>query len=222
MGRAGAGGGGHSGGGHSSSRTSGGHRVGGRSGGSSFGGGGSHYGGSHHRSSSSGSSYGGGFFDRDVPSPNDGFGWERTNSPLQPPPPDRYKGGYSHHVEEVETPKGLFAGIIIFIIAIMFLSTIIHSLPDSKSTINRTKLESGVPYQNNCITDEIGWIDNEEGVEKKLQNFYNKTGVQPYIYFKSYDPSLKTDEDKEQWAQDFYTANIDNEATFLYVYFEIF
>lgn len=215
MGRAGAGGGGHSGGGHSSGRTGGGHQVGGRSGGGSFGGG-SSFGG---RGSHGDFGCGGGFYGRSVPSPDDGFGWEKTKSHLQPPPPDRYNNSYSQVNEDVEVSKGLFTGIIVFIVAIMFIATIVSSMSDVKSTINREKLNSGVPYQNNCVVDEIGWITNPEGVEKKLQNFYKKTGVQPYVYFKSYDSTLKTNEDKEQWAQNFYTNNINNEATFLYVYF---
>lgn len=57
-------------------------------------------------------------------------------------------------------------------------------------------------------------------LSRNLQNFYNKTGIQPYIYLKAYDASLSTDAEKEEYAKDWYDKNIDNEDTFLYVYFE--
>lgn len=88
-----------------------------------------------------------------------------------------------------------------------------------KSTINREALTGSAPFVNNCIVDELGWFDNEGSTERRLQDFYKKTGVQPFIVLHAYDSALTTDEQKEAWARDYYEGNIKNESTFLYVYF---
>ena len=72
---------------------------------------------------------------------------------------------------------------------------------------------------NDCITDELGWVDNESRTEKELKYFYDKTGVQPVILFKEYDSELQTDSQKTQWAEAHYEENFDQENIFLYVYF---
>ena len=197
MGRAGSGGhsGGHSSGGHSSSRTSGGH---------SFGGGSSHRAGSgsSHSGPSFGGGYGGGYH-------SSSFGNYNHYGPTYVGRRFYGGGGFSG-----------FTGIIILIIVLvaMFggLSTK-GSIP--ASTQNREKVQTGVAFNNNCIVDEIGWIDNLSKTEKRLQNFYNKTGIQPYVVFHKYDESLKTESDKEAYANKYYEENIDNEGTFLFMYF---
>lgn len=93
------------------------------------------------------------------------------------------------------------------------------SSPVPSSSYNREKLDSGNGYINDCIEDQLGWFDNESGTESRLKTFYEKTGVQPYIILLDYDSSLATEADKEQRAQELYDEYIDNESTFLYVYF---
>jgi hypothetical protein len=88
-----------------------------------------------------------------------------------------------------------------------------------ESTIVREKLDSGNAYINDCIIDELGWFDNRTKTEKELKEFWEQTGVQPYIILKSYDSSLTTNDEKEQWAKDYYDENFDTENIFLYVYF---
>lgn len=197
MGRAGSGGhsGGHSSGGHSSSRTSGGH---------SFGGGSSHRAGSG--SSHSGPSFGG------------GYGGGYHSSPF---------GNYNYYgptyVGRRFYGSGGFSGITGIIILIIVLVAMFGGLSTKgsipASTQNREKVQTGVAFNNNCIVDEIGWIDNLSKTEKRLQNFYNKTGIQPYVVFHKYDESLKTESDKEVYANKYYEENIDNEGTFLFMYF---
>lgn len=195
MGRAGAGGGGggHSGGGHSSSRSSGGHHVSSGSSGRRAGGG---------RSSYSGhSSYGGGSF--------------------YPRPPRRSTVIVSH--------GGNFNAVISLIIFVVVLIAAFGGFPSSnssstksvpKSTQNRERLESGVVgYDNNCIIDNIGWFDNVTKTEKSIKQFYDKTGVQPYIVLNAYDSTLLTDTAKEEYAKKWYDEHIKNESTFLYMYF---
>lgn len=199
MGRAGAGGGGgvHSGGGHSSSRSSGGHHVSSGSSGRRAGGGRSSY--SGHSSYGGGRFYGGGFYQR---------------------PPRRSTVIVSH--------GGSFNTVISLIIFIVVLVAAFGGFPSSnssstksvpKSTQNRERLESGVGYDNNCIIDNIGWFDNVTKTEKSIKQFYDKTGVQPYIVLNAYDSTLLTDTAKEEYAKKWYDEHIKNENTFLYMYF---
>lgn len=205
MGRAGAGGGGggHSGGGHSSSRSSGGHHVSSGSSGRRAGSGGSSHssynGRSSYGSGGFGGSYGGGFYPR---------------------PPRRSTVIVSH--------GGSFNTVISLIIFIVVLVAAFGGFPSSnssstksvpKSTQNRERLESGVGYDNNCIIDNIGWFDNVTKTEKSIKQFYDKTGVQPYIVLNAYDSTLLTDTAKEEYAKKWYDEHIKNESTFLYMYF---
>lgn len=192
MGRAGGGGhsGGHSSGGHSSSRMSGGH---------SFGGGSNHRAGSGF--SHSGPSFGGGYH-------SNSFGNYNYYGPT-------YVGRRFY--------GGGFSGITGIIVAIIFVIAIFSGLSTKgnipASTQNREKVYTGVAFDNNCVVDEIGWIDNLSKTEKRLQNFYNKTGIQPYVVFHEYDESLKTESEKEAYANKYYEDKIDNEGTFLFMYF---
>ncbi len=199
MGRAGAGGGGggHSGGGHSSSRSSGGHHVSSGSSGRRAGGGRSSY--SGHSSYGGGRFYGGGFYPR---------------------PPRRSTVIVSH--------GGSFNAVISLIIFVVVLIAAFGGFPSSnssstksvpKSTQNRERLESGVGYDNNCIIDNIGWFDNVTKTEKSIKQFYDKTGVQPYIVLNAYDSTLLTDTAKEEYVKKWYDEHIKNESTFLYMYF---
>lgn len=230
MGRAGGGGGGRSsGGGHSHSRSGGGHRAGGSSGGSRARGGG--FGGS---SGGFGGPSGG-------PRRTGGPGMpppRHHGGPGMPPPPPRHYGGPGmpppprHHRRYYGGGHGagcsvslLMTIIILVAIAYVFSGTSRTayyggaSSGSQASTIQREKLESGNAYMNNCVVDEIGWFDNVSKTESQLKEFWEETGVQPYIILKDYDAALATDAQKEQWTLDYYDANFDTENIFLYVYF---
>lgn len=197
MGRAGAGGhsGGHSSGGHSSIRSSGGHHV-------SSGGG--------HRAGSGGSFGGGSYRSSYHENPYSG----RRNIHVGP----TYVGGGGYYGRGRNSIIGIvIAFIFIVIFAISIASSGFSKVP--ASTYNREKVNTGVAFQNDCIVDEVGWFDNITKTERRLQDFYNKTGIQPYIVLHAYDPELTTDAEKEQYANEYYENNIDNEGTFLFMYF---
>lgn len=205
-GRGSSGGGSRSGGSRSSSRSSGGHRIGSssssRAGRGSFGGGG-------------GSSFG-------------SFGSPRPPRTPRPPRPPRGPGYYGESYYDrpprpprrpASTLSTIFAFLIVLTIAAMYMVPFIGGGSSGVSTIERHKLESGNGFENNCITDELGWFENESRTESKLKDFYQETGVQPIILFKKYDASLKNDDDKAKWAEDYYEDYINREDVFLYVYF---
>lgn len=140
-------------------------------------------------------------------------------------PGPRYYGpgyGYRGGGPRVVVHTGFFWVLpwLIFVVAILIAVAMSRSGDIPASTQNRDKLNLGIGFNNDCVVDEIDWVYNPSGVAKLLQSgFYEKTGVQPYVVFHRYDPSLVTDDDKELWAQEYYERNIDNEGTFLYVYF---
>ena len=91
------------------------------------------------------------------------------------------------------------------------------------SSYNREKLNTGNGYIIDCIYDELGWFENESRTESRLKDFYNETGVQPYIVLLDYDTYSgkgTSDDDKYNYALDYYENNITNESTFLYVYMQ--
>lgn len=145
---------------------------------------------------------------------------------MAPPPPPRPHRGYGRR-HGGGCFSSLFAAIIILIVIANLLPAMRDTAYDGggvssasqTSTIKREKLESGNAYINNCVMDEIGWFDNESKTEARLMEFWEETGVQPYIILKAYDAALDTDAKKEQWTVDYYDANFDTENIFLYVYF---
>lgn len=191
MPRPGTSGGGHrSSGGHSSSRVGGGHHVG--------------------RSS------------RPTGSSSFNSGPSMHHYHHTPPPPRRGYYGYRRNVY-TSSSSGLgtlIACLIVFAVVIFSFFMIASDDSDVTSTINREKIENPIPYDNNCIKDELGYVENTSKLSKNLKNFYNKTGIQPYIYLKSYDETLTSDSQKDNYAQNCYEQNIDNEDTFLFVYYE--
>lgn len=191
MPRPGTSSGGHrSSGGHSSSRVGGGHHVGGSS--------------------------------RPTGSSSFNRGSSMHHYHHTPPPPRRGYYGYRRNVY-TSSSSGLgtlIACLIVFAVVIFSFFMIASDDSDVTSTINREKIENPVAYDNNCIRDELGYIENQGKLSKNLKNFYNKTGIQPYIYLKSYDETLTSDSQKDNYAQNWYEQNIDNEDTFLFVYYE--
>ncbi len=138
----------------------------------------------------------------------------------------------------------VLAAVIVIIIVVLLISSLVNGLfggsknnssyeenysytgnaSGSSSTASsakssRTKLESGIAFDSDCITDELDWLDDISATGKSLETFYDLTGVQPYVYFKAYDSSLDSKSEKADFAEDWYNDNIDNEYTFLYVYF---
>lgn len=191
MPRPGTSSGGHrSSGGHSSSRVGGGHHVGGSS--------------------------------RPTGSSSFNRGPSMHHYHHTPSPPRRGYYGYRRNVY-TSSSSGLgtlIACLIVFAVVIFSFFMIASDDSDVTSTINREKIENPIPYDNNCIKDELGYVENISKLSKSLKNFYNKTGIQPYIYLKSYDETLTSDSQKDNYAQNWYEQNIDNEDTFLFVYYE--
>ncbi len=71
-------------------------------------------------------------------------------------------------------------------------------------------------------TDENDWINNKTLLQKGLKNFYNKTGVQPYLYITdsingTHDPDMSQ---LTFFAEQLYDELFTDEAHLLLVFFE--
>lgn len=127
----------------------------------------------------------------------------------------------------------IFAGVFSYRSAQNTQTTVVHeesheneheenhsSNSSSGSSSSREKADTGLTFDSDCIVDEAGLLEDIETVGEDLEEFFEATGVQPYVYLKAYDDSLTTDSKKDAWAEDWYEDNIDNEGTFLFVYFD--
>lgn len=151
-----------------------------------------------------------------------------------PPPPRGYRGRRYRRTYYGGSPSGRLLSaittIVVLTVLFAFLSVFLMTIPLSRSgqsgsssipasTRNRDKLNSGMSFDSNCIIDELDWFDSVSRAGTRLRTFYDKTGVQPYIVLLKYHPELTTDSQKEDYALEYYDTHIDNESTFLYMYF---
>lgn len=109
--------------------------------------------------------------------------------------------------------------VLLIVVLACFVGARVSASRVPASSSGREPIATGVAFDNDCIIDELGWFDDVGKASRKLKNFYDVTGIQPFVYLRAYDQSLTTDEEKTRFAEDWYAANIENESTFLFVYF---
>lgn len=78
----------------------------------------------------------------------------------------------------------------------------------------------GVECNTSCVIDDEGWIGDPTKLGKQLKNsFFNKTGVQPFIKINKFMPYFSSQEEGQAYAENWYANNIQNQSTFLLMYF---
>ncbi len=92
----------------------------------------------------------------------------------------------------------------------------------TKSTVQRVALPAGSVNETGYYTDELGWIDNETKLLAGMKNFYQETGVQPYLYITdtvngSHSPTAT---DLKNFTEGLYDDLFTDEAHLLLVFFE--
>ena len=231
MGRSGGSGGGHSGGGFSGgSRGGGGFSGGSRGGGGrSFGGGGGH---------SSGGSFGG----------FSGGGFRPSGGGYRPSGGSFYPGGMGYSGGGGGGGGGggcgcgglgcggCFTVIIVVMVALFLLGIIGGVITDvggtvssagssgssgsvAKSTVEREPLPASASHETGYYTDEEDWFARPSDLESGLKYFYQKTGVQPYVYVvgSSHGTTLSA---LQTFADEQYDALFDDEAHYLMVFYD--
>lgn len=87
------------------------------------------------------------------------------------------------------------------------------------STKNREKLDSSlVNVSTEWYTDELGWIEYENALIRGMENFYNKTGIQPYLYLVKSNGTMSTEE-MTSFANETYDKLFTDEGHILLCYF---
>lgn len=197
MGRSGGSSGGHSSGGFGSGHSSGGFSGGGRS--------------------SSGYSSGGGFSSHSGPGPH--YGGYRGG----------YFGGFGYGPRRYRHNSGCFTFFVLVLWAMVFI-LIFSSISKTtnktviKNTTEREKLV-GVVSKTDWYEDQIGWISSKNVLIEGLEDFYNETGVQPYVLFVSYSSDFWNDStlvptEADDYLEDVYNEKFTDEAHFIFAYFE--
>ncbi len=225
MGRSGGGGGGFSGGGFSGggfsggSRGSGGFSGGGRSGRSGGG--------------SRGGSFGGGGFGGPPPRPphyggGNNLGSSLLNAWLLSQIFGGNRGGSNRSPNQKNNKGGcgiLFGLLIVLIVLSIVLLFASASMADAngvdRSTIQREPL-SGVVTETGYYQDDPGWIADSEKLTAGMKYFYQKTGVQPFLYIvEEVDgdryPSVRT---LQKFAEEQYDKLFTDEGHFLLVFYD--
>ena len=90
------------------------------------------------------------------------------------------------------------------------------------STVARKALPRGSVNETGYYTDQLGWIDNQTKLLPGLKHFYQKTGVQPYLFITdtingSHSPTAS---DLDEAANSLYEKLFTDEAHLLLVFFE--
>lgn len=128
--------------------------------------------------------------------------------------------GISKREQAADTAVKIAAILLIAVFLIFAVWANVPVQTVTKSTVTRAKAESQPAYLENCIHDELGWIEDPENVSSELRYFYEKTGCQPYLYLKRYDPALTTYSACMKWAKNYYAATfVRRQNTVLYIYF---
>lgn len=210
MGRSSGGGGGHSSGGFGGGHSSGGFSGGGRSSGGfssrgSFGGS-SRNSGFHSRPPRPGPIYGRPHYHRHSP----GYGYG-------------YDYGYRHNY------SGSWVVILAFIIIIAIVmpimqNTIFNSTKVEKNTTERVAL-NGVVSKTDWYEDNIGWITSKNTLISGLEDFYKKTGVQPYVLFVPYSAEYWNGTNinatkADAYLEKVYAEKFEDEGHFIFAYFQ--
>lgn len=117
------------------------------------------------------------------------------------------------------------AGFLILALAFMIIAYNINKAPGSgitPSTVARKALPAGSVNETDYYADNLDWISNRTAMLAGLKHFYQRTGVQPFIYITdtvngSHSPS--TDE-LDVFANGLYDQLFTDEAHILLVFFE--
>ena len=223
-------------------------RGGGSRGGGSFGGsrgGGGSFGGNRGGAgrSSGSSGRGGGSFGGGSSSGRGSYGGNRGGSggPIFRPGPIFIPGNsrrrYGRGPNYGGGNSGCGCGTVLIILFFLFILFSLFSLfggftssssggsnDITKSTIEREPLNKSSVNETAYFTDEAGWISNQTELTKGLKYFYDKTGVQPYVYITdNINGSTSTNlsnEEMSNFANQLYDELFTDEAHLLLVFYE--
>ncbi len=120
--------------------------------------------------------------------------------------------------------------IILFICTMLFIS--FFSISSVKSPVSQTEIKnttertplSGVVTKTDWYDDQIGWISSPNQLISGLEDFYNLTGVQPYVMLIPYSETYWNGDTLNTSAADtylneIYDSHFSDEGHFIFAYF---
>lgn len=150
------------------------------------------------------------------------------HSPGYQPGYRRYRSGGSYGNAAITSPFSATTAVILIVVVVIALafSAVAGNLGTGSnipaSTAHREALPAGMAQQTDYYTDELGWITNRSELTAGLKHFYQKTGIQPYLYIVdningNYSPTI---EQLSSFARATYNQLFTDEAHFLLVFQE--
>lgn len=126
---------------------------------------------------------------------------------------------------------GCGCGTIVAIVVIFFILAIIMTSISSMfsgsggitaSTKQREPLPKGSVNETGYYTDNLNWIKSESTLTSGMKHFYDKTGVQPYLYLTDTvnGSNSPTQAELQAFTEDLYDQLFTDEAHLLLVFFE--
>lgn len=114
--------------------------------------------------------------------------------------------------------------VVVVFLLVLFSCVALVSDDEMTNTTERTALVGSVK-KTDWYRDDIGWVSSKSVLIEGMEYFYNETGVQPYYLLVPYDKELwKEDvllaEKADEYLEKFYEDTFDDEAHFLFAYFE--
>lgn len=112
--------------------------------------------------------------------------------------------------------------VILLVLALGIVAVALGGSSDSvtKSTVQRETLPASAVNETDYYTDEAGWISNKNQLTSGMKDFYQRTGVQPYLYIlRDYNGSTTpTTTQLQQFAEQEYDKLFTDEGHFLLVF----
>ena len=96
----------------------------------------------------------------------------------------------------------------------------------TQSTINRKPLEKGSVVETDYYIDNLGWIDSGSVLTSGMRSFYQKTGVQPFLYItdtiNGIPHPINSDLPRalDEFAEQLYDELFSDEAHILVIFYE--
>lgn len=137
--------------------------------------------------------------------------------------PHYHSGGYGYGYS---SSSSWISILVFFIILMIIVMPIIQkdSVKIPKNTTQRVAL-NGVVSKTDWYEDNIGWITSKNTLISGLEDFYKKTGVQPYVLFVPYSAEYWNGNDinatkADAYLEKIYSEKFTDEAHFIFAYFQ--
>lgn len=135
-----------------------------------------------------------------------------------------YGSGYGYGYSSRGT-----GGVIAFIIIVIIFCIILSSIWNTSSNIPKNKTErtalSGVVSKTDWYEDNIGWVSSKNTLISGLEDFYKKTGIQPYVLFVPYSEQYWNGNNinatkADEYLEKVYKEKFKDEGHFIFAYFQ--